>query len=184
MKLTKTITSPWRYLNGKMVREVEASILLNYDGHGAEACDTVDELIAKLQRVGPKMRVCVFEDEETGRDGLSLYAEEIRQPTHEEGQVEKNRIAVEREAANLLAEARKRSAPIVLEAQRHAKVEALTRELNPVQLAILQVKSDMGSCADPASLADLQADMETLRNEENRLKQLLQHYEQPVTVSS
>lgn len=90
MKTIKKI-GKWLPRKGKMVRESEVELHLNFAGHDISDGDSLDSLISKLvsiQRETPsgKARIGIQEGQytDTGRNALAIYFDEERQMTAEE----------------------------------------------------------------------------------------------------
>ena len=177
MKLSKIETTEWVASDKEtMTRESTASILLNFAGHGSQKGDTVAKLIQSLEKLDPRMQVCVLsgnEDWNEGRDGLTFFFPQERPQTKLEKATSRQVKINSDLAAIRLVELRKASSIVLTDLRKKHKMEAADRDLAGVMRAVLQVEADLRAATDPVDKADLQADLQTLHDEMTRLTSVL-----------
>jgi len=175
MKLKKVKYDGWVYDSNKSsyFRHGEAAVLCNFEGHGGSAGDTVEKLIARLQKLDPQGIVTLDEDHESGQMAVFVSSIEWQKATPtqiaEEAQKRADILAEQRR----LEENRKRTDPLLAEMRRRKKIADLKLEIDGVEMALTSVEQELNAATDQIESEDLRQDLETLAAEHVRLSDLL-----------
>lgn len=175
MKLKKTKYDEWVYdtSNSSYFRHGESAVLCNFEGHGGAEGDTVEKLIARLQKLDPQGTVTLDEDDDSGQMAVFVSSIEWRKATPTEVAEEAHKRALAQAEARRIEENRVRAAPLIAEMRRRKKIADLKLEIDAVELALTNVEQELNAASDPIESEDLRQDLDTLAAEHVRLSDLL-----------